>query len=584
MCYLGGFAASVLATALFLPGESATDRAATAGAAGRLDAWGYGLRAVFDRPVLGWGPGRFRAAVQGRFSAGFTAANARDEVTQIWWDAHNIVVNTAVTLGIVGVGMAAIFGFLVVARARGPLAWFAGTVASSWLLQPAGLATLPLVLFCLGAASVSTAPTQSGLASDGEGRSARTQVARVGLLLGLAGALLVVLADVHVKVAAESGSADEVAAAARHLPWDPVVADLASEAYLVYGSGPTALDQATIWADKAVDRERDRPYYLNRLAALQLAANELETARHTLDTALAEQPWNVTSWTLLGVVAERTDDDELGGRVAGFCAQSWPRRVNRVLMSIPHRRETTLRVLQLPVLRRCDVTRTDVDTQLHSSDAQSRSLVIGTSGVIVCKANWIAAFIVRNQISSVLLVGVGGRPRNDWEGLIETAIGNSAERVVWSGLHEGEPGNWLDVVADGLKLPFRDASFDLVYSNAVIEHVGDGADQRRFMAEHRRVGRCWVVTTPNRWFPIESHTRMVLLHWLPSWRSRRAEFTRLLSRVASSDISVLRSRVQSSRRRSPVGALRFVTPRSLDSEIAHLRSESSPKSWVLTAR
>jgi hypothetical protein len=63
----------------------------------------------------------------------------------------------------------------------------------------------------------------------------------------------------------------------------------------------------------------------------------------------------------------------------------------------------------------------------------------------------------------------------------------------------------------------------------VIEHVGGEVEQRRFVAEHVRVGRDWVITTPNRWFPVESHTSAVLRHWSPRWRDSRPEFTRLLS-------------------------------------------------------
>jgi hypothetical protein len=59
--------------------------------------------------------------------------------------------------------------------------------------------------------------------------------------------------------------------------------------------------------------------------------------------------------------------------------------------------------------------------------------------------------------------------------------------------------------------------------------VGGEAEQDRFVAEHVRVGTHWIITTPNRWFPVESHTRTVLRHWSPAWRATRAEFTRLLS-------------------------------------------------------
>jgi hypothetical protein len=77
----------------------------------------------------------------------------------------------------------------------------------------------------------------------------------------------------------------------------------------------------------------------------------------------------------------------------------------------------------------------------------------------------------------------------------------------------GPPATW--VIGDGRRLPFRDGAFDLVYSNAVIEHVGDLESQRRFADECRRVGLGYYVQTPNRRFPIEVHLMRPFIHWLP---------------------------------------------------------------------
>ncbi len=71
------------------------------------------------------------------------------------------------------------------------------------------------------------------------------------------------------------------------------------------------------------------------------------------------------------------------------------------------------------------------------------------------------------------------------------------------------------VRADGLNLPFPDKSFDLVFSSAVIEHVGSRDRQRAFVQELSRVGHTLCITTPNRWYPIEFHTILPLVHWLP---------------------------------------------------------------------
>lgn len=68
------------------------------------------------------------------------------------------------------------------------------------------------------------------------------------------------------------------------------------------------------------------------------------------------------------------------------------------------------------------------------------------------------------------------------------------------------------VQADGCRLPFRDEAFDIVFSNAVIEHV---KDQHQFAKEIRRVGQRYFVASPNRWFPLETHSKLVFVHWLP---------------------------------------------------------------------
>jgi hypothetical protein len=71
------------------------------------------------------------------------------------------------------------------------------------------------------------------------------------------------------------------------------------------------------------------------------------------------------------------------------------------------------------------------------------------------------------------------------------------------------------VRADGRELPFADGEFDVGFSNAVIEHELGREEQRRFVHELCRVSRRVFVTTPNRLFPVEVHTLLPLVHWLP---------------------------------------------------------------------
>ena len=82
--------------------------------------------------------------------------------------------------------------------------------------------------------------------------------------------------------------------------------------------------------------------------------------------------------------------------------------------------------------------------------------------------------------------------------------------------------------ADGRDLPFADNSFDVVHSGAVLEHVGSFANQRKLIEELTRVAKRVVfLTTPNRWFPVEVHSMLPFIHWLPkSWFRRLLRGTR----------------------------------------------------------
>ena len=76
--------------------------------------------------------------------------------------------------------------------------------------------------------------------------------------------------------------------------------------------------------------------------------------------------------------------------------------------------------------------------------------------------------------------------------------------------------NVKSTVGDGCSMPqFRDKQFDIVFSNSVIEHVGDFNRQQQMANEIRRVGKYYFLQTPNYFFPIEPHFMFIGFHWLP---------------------------------------------------------------------
>lgn len=83
---------------------------------------------------------------------------------------------------------------------------------------------------------------------------------------------------------------------------------------------------------------------------------------------------------------------------------------------------------------------------------------------------------------------------------------------------------------DGVLLPFEDGQFDFVVSNHVIEHVGGADEQRRHLAEVRRVLKpsgVVYLAVPNRWQVLEPHFKLPFLSWLPvRWRDSYVRIAR----------------------------------------------------------
>lgn len=70
------------------------------------------------------------------------------------------------------------------------------------------------------------------------------------------------------------------------------------------------------------------------------------------------------------------------------------------------------------------------------------------------------------------------------------------------------------VIGDACNLCFKDKSFDIVFSNSVLGHVGDWRQQKKMADEIRRVGCRYFVQTPNQDFFIDWRTLMPFFHWL----------------------------------------------------------------------
>ena len=65
-------------------------------------------------------------------------------------------------------------------------------------------------------------------------------------------------------------------------------------------------------------------------------------------------------------------------------------------------------------------------------------------------------------------------------------------------------------------------SSDLVISNATIEHVGGELKQKKMIENIIKLTKkIFIITTPNRFYPIELHTKIPLIHWFPKSTYRK---------------------------------------------------------------
>lgn len=117
---------------------------------------------------------------------------------------------------------------------------------------------------------------------------------------------------------------------------------------------------------------------------------------------------------------------------------------------------------------------------------------------------------------SDVLLDVGGNPWF-WTSQPQPCghiITLNLDKTLWS---EGQAPNHniTTVVGDGCALQMENRSYDIVFSNSAIEHVGSWERQQQFASEIRRVGKALWVQTPAYECPIEPHYLTPFIHYFP---------------------------------------------------------------------
>ena len=120
-----------------------------------------------------------------------------------------------------------------------------------------------------------------------------------------------------------------------------------------------------------------------------------------------------------------------------------------------------------------------------------------------------------DSMSSILL-DIGGYPGN-W-----TCFQPCFKRLDILNLHKitfdslAFPAHKMHtIIGNGCGLTFKDNTYDIVFSNSVIEHLENWENQKMFANEARRVGKSIWIQTPAKEFFIEPHYLAPFVHWLP---------------------------------------------------------------------
>jgi O-antigen ligase len=117
----------------------------------RLQLWHFGLEALFHRPVLGYGPSQLMAATAPRLNEAFARLL---QPGRMFTDAHNVVVEVAVTTGLLGLACFLAWVVTAVLQSRNSMVLFAIMGLAIELVEPLNVAITPLVFLTLAAALV----------------------------------------------------------------------------------------------------------------------------------------------------------------------------------------------------------------------------------------------------------------------------------------------------------------------------------------------------------------------------------------------------------------------------------------------
>jgi hypothetical protein len=280
-------------------GASVSRRTTVAAASGvrpRLESWATARAAIAERPLLGHGPGRYRAPPPPHPTFAMARADGAD---RLYADAHNLVVEYAVTTGVPGLALLLTWLALAVRRARwrSPLAGFGLLVLAMHLVEPQNVGLTPLAFLALGAAAPVARLPRPVVPFAGRALLAGAGVALAGTLL---------TGTYHLEQAHLDFTLADARVARGLLPPWPEVREQTARIYTFTAKterDPDARARALQWRRAAVAADPDDPAGWLDLAEAELSADHAAGAREGFAQALERNPWSARAMNGLGRIA-----------------------------------------------------------------------------------------------------------------------------------------------------------------------------------------------------------------------------------------------------------------------------------------
>ena len=121
-----------------------------------------------------------------------------------------------------------------------------------------------------------------------------------------------------------------------------------------------------------------------------------------------------------------------------------------------------------------------------------------------------------NLNKPVTILDIGGKI-NFWENRGLAGNENYKITVLNINIEKSSYSNIKCIIGNAINLSeFKNQSFDIVHSNSVIEHLYNIDNQKKMASEVTRVGKKYVIQTPNKYFFIEPHYLLPFFQFLPN--------------------------------------------------------------------